>query len=59
MGWVVNATPWPLYPREKPGSQCIGGWLSPRATLEGVQKILPATGFDPQTAQPIASLYTA
>jgi hypothetical protein len=25
-GWVVNATPRPLCPRERPGTHCIGGW---------------------------------
>ena len=29
MGWVVNATPRPLYPRERPDTQCIGGWVDP------------------------------
>jgi len=24
-GWVVNATPRPLYPQERPGTHCIGG----------------------------------
>jgi hypothetical protein len=28
MGWVVNATPRPLYPRERPGTHCIGSWAS-------------------------------
>jgi hypothetical protein len=34
MGWVVNATPRPLYLREKPATHCIGGWVGPRAGLE-------------------------
>jgi hypothetical protein len=34
MGWVVNATPRPLYPWERPGTHCIGGWLGPRAGLD-------------------------
>jgi len=34
MGWVVNATPRPLYPRERPGTHCIGGWVRPRAGLD-------------------------
>jgi hypothetical protein len=21
-GWMVSATPWPLYPRERPGTHC-------------------------------------
>ena len=24
MGWMVNATPLPLYPRKGPGTHCIG-----------------------------------
>jgi len=34
MGWVVNATPRPLYPRERRGTHCIGGWVGPRAGLD-------------------------
>jgi len=34
MGWVVNATPRPLYPRERHGTYCIGGWVGPRAGLD-------------------------
>jgi hypothetical protein len=30
-GWVINATPWTLYPRERPGTDCIGGWFGPGA----------------------------
>jgi hypothetical protein len=26
MGWVVNATPRPLYPQERPGTHCTGSW---------------------------------
>jgi len=35
MGWVTDATPRPLYPRERPGTDCIGGWVGPRAGLDG------------------------
>ena len=38
MGWVVNATPRPLYPWERPGTHCIGGWVSLRAALDGCGK---------------------
>ena len=38
MGWVVNATPWPLYPQERPGTHCTGGWVGPRAGLDGCGK---------------------
>ena len=27
MGWVVSSTPRPLYPRERPGTHCTGGWV--------------------------------
>jgi hypothetical protein len=39
MGWVVKATPRPLYPREIPATHCIGGWVDPRAGLDGCGKI--------------------
>jgi hypothetical protein len=26
-GWMVNASPWPLYPQERHGCQCTGGWV--------------------------------
>ena len=35
MGWMVNATPRPLYPRDRPGTDCIEGWVGPRAGLDG------------------------
>ena len=38
MGWVVNATPRPLFSRERPGICCIGGWVDPRAGLDGCGK---------------------
>jgi hypothetical protein len=38
MGWVFNATPWSLYPRESPFTHCIGGWVGPRAGLKGCGK---------------------
>ena len=57
-GWVVNATPRPLYPRERPGTHCIGGWVDPRAGLDGCGESHPPPGFDPQTVQSVASRYT-
>jgi len=51
MGWVVNATPRLLYPRERPGTHCIGGWVSHRADLDGCENLAPPPpGFDPRTA---------
>ena len=58
MGWVVNATPRPHYPRERPGVHSIGGWVGPRAGLDGFGKSRPTPGFDPRTVEPIASRYT-
>ena len=58
MGWVANATPRPLYPRKRPGTHCIGGWVGPRASLNTRGKSLPPPGFDPRTVQSVASRYT-
>jgi hypothetical protein len=44
MGWVVNATPRPLYPQEGPVIHCIEGWMSPRAVWVRA-KNLGATGI--------------
>ena len=44
-GWVVKATPWPLYPRETPGTHCIGGWVGHKAGLDGCEKNLTSTGI--------------
>jgi hypothetical protein len=32
--WVVNATPRPLYTRERPGTHCVPGWVAPRTGLQ-------------------------
>jgi hypothetical protein len=49
--WMVNTTPRPLYPRERPGVQCTGGWVGPRAGLDVCKKNSLPTGFDPRTVQ--------
>jgi len=59
MGWVVNATPRPLYPLERPGTHCIGGCMGLRAGLDKCGKSRPPPGFDPRTVQPVTSRYTA
>jgi hypothetical protein len=41
MGWVVNATLMPLFPRERPGIRCIGGCVGPMAGLDGCGKLRP------------------
>ena len=53
--WVANATSRPLYPRERPGTHFIGGWMGPRVGLEGCGKSQPTPGSDPLTVQPVAS----
>jgi hypothetical protein len=58
MGWVVNATLRPIYPRERPRTLWRGGWVGPRAGLDGCGKSRPPPGFDPRTAQPVAIRYT-
>ena len=35
---MFNAIPQSLYLRERPGSHCIGGWVGPRARLDGCGK---------------------
>jgi hypothetical protein len=40
-GWVVSTTPRPLYPRERPGTHCAGGWVGPRAGLDVCEKFCP------------------
>jgi len=55
---MVNATPRPLYPWERPCTHCIGGWVGPRAGLDGYGKSRPTQGFDPRTVQPVPSRYT-
>ena len=41
MGWVANATPRLLYHRERPGTNYTGGWVGPRAGLDGCGKSRP------------------
>ena len=52
---MLNATPRPLYPQERPGNHCTGGWVGPRTGLEGSGKSRPAPAFDPRTVQSVAS----
>ena len=58
MGWVANGTPRPLYPRERLGTHCIGGWVGPQGRYGWLRKILPSPGFDRRTVQPVASRNT-
>jgi hypothetical protein len=47
-----------LPPGKTLGTHCIGGWVSPRAGLDGCGKSRSPLGFDPRTFQPVASRYT-
>jgi hypothetical protein len=58
MGWMLNATPLPLYLRERAGTHCIGGWEGRKEILERCGKSRPQPGFDPQNIQFIESRYT-
>jgi hypothetical protein len=42
---VVSTTPRPLYPRERAGSHCTGGWVGPRAGLDVCEKSRPHRDF--------------
>ena len=51
-GWVVSSTPRSHFlPRERPGTLCTGGWVGPRAGLDG-RKISYPPGFDPGSPSP-------
>ena len=47
-----------LPPRKRPGTNCTGGRVEPRAGLEAYGKSRPTSGFDPRTVQPVAYRYT-
>ena len=46
-----------LYPQERPGTNFTGGWVGPRAGLDG-RKISSPPGFDPGPSSPVVSRYT-
>ena len=52
MGWVVNATPRSLYPRDRPRTHCIGVWLDSRAGLDGCGKSRPHRDSIPRSSIP-------
>ena len=58
LGWVVNATPRPIYSRERPGTHCTGAWVGPSDGLDGYGKSLPPTGIrSPDRPSRSKSLY--
>jgi len=58
MGLVVNASPRPLYPRETPGTHCIGGWVATTAGLDWCGKTRPHRDSIPGPSKPVTSHYT-
>ena len=46
MGWMVNVTPRSPLPQERPSTHCIGGWVGPRAGLEGSGKCVKISGLN-------------
>jgi hypothetical protein len=57
MGWVVNATPMPLYPRQRPGTHCVGGWVGLRAGLDSAENLAPTGIRSPDRPARCESLY--
>ena len=49
---VVNATSRSLYPRERHGTHCIGGWVGPRAGLDECGKSRPHRDSIPRSSSP-------
>jgi len=47
-----------LPPGKGPGAICKGGWVGPRAGLDGWGKSCSQLEYDPRTVQPVASRYT-
>ena len=59
MGWVVNTTPQPLYPRERHPVPIVqeDGW-SPGQVWTGAENLASPTGFDARTVEAVAIHYT-
>ena len=57
MGRVVNATPRPLYLRERFRYSCIGGWVGPRGVCRRVEYPAPTEIWSPDCTARIVSLY--
>jgi len=53
VGWSTPR-PGPLYSWEIQGVHCIGGWVGPRAGMNGCEKSRLSPGFDPWLSQPVA-----
>ena len=42
MGWVVEATPRPFCPGERPNNPCVGGWVGSRTGVDGAENLVPS-----------------
>jgi hypothetical protein len=51
-GCVVSTTPRLLYPRERPGTHCTGGWVGLRADLDVCEKFRPHRDSIPGPSSP-------
>jgi len=58
MGCVINAGLCRFTVGETIGTHCMGGWVEPRAGLDGSGKSRPSPGFDRRAVQPVASRFT-
>ena len=56
-GWVVSATPWPLYARKGPGAYCTGGWVGLSGGLDGYGKFCPTAVRTPDPPARSESLH--
>jgi len=57
MGWVINATLWPLYPEKDTVPVVQGVGWTPGPVWKRAEN-LPPPGFDPRTAQTVESRCT-
>jgi hypothetical protein len=47
MGWMIKVTLRSLYPQDRPGTRCAGGWVGPRTGLDGCGKSRPHRELNP------------
>jgi len=52
MGWVINDTPRPVWPWERPSTRCIWGWVGPGAGLHANGKTHPHRNSIPGPPRP-------
>ena len=57
MGWVVNATPPSIYPRETSGTHCRGGLVGHASIWTGAENLAPTSIRSPDRPARSLSLY--